>query len=261
MKFLIFGCLLAAVAAQEELSEAEQRACVDVYLKGGDLSSGCENVIKSMKEPATEFLTDDVTIDWITNCIKENMKTYSLFEFFLRTELEEDPEQSKIGKSLQIDVRNTLQNFCRRLYQFDDTFDKFLEESRLKREDIKYQCLYKYAIEKKIIEKTVFGFDTSAFNSFNCTGYFAQFDEDFKKTVPPNDDALSKFEKCVFHKGSQYRLLRDGEIIKAIGTFELSGLQKEMFKAFYVDWFTGLERPTLECVRAVYKRPGLILAL
>lgn len=254
MKFLIVACLLAAVAAEEEkLSEAEEKACVSGYLDGGNLTSECETVIRNLEKQVTGFIVRDETFDWTVNCIKEYMKNYNVFEFFLRTELEAKPEENVAVQLLEIEVRNTIQSICTRLYGFDGFFEQMVGEFKSKRSE-KYQCMYKYGIEKKFIDKNDFDFDTSAFDSFNCTGFFQQFDEEFKEMEPPIVESQSKFEKCVGRKFSGFNILRGVEIITAIGTFELSDVQKEKFKAFYLDWFTAGERPILECVHDVYKK-------
>lgn len=258
MKILIVvACLLAAAAAQEDkITEAEEKVCAREYLDGRNLTARCDFVIKHMQKEMYDFIIGGETFDFTLNCIKDYIKKYDFFNYFLHAELEIKSEQPSIEVQLeQITIKQAPQSLCGRSYGFDGLFDQFLVEWKSRRGDKKYQCMYKYSIEKKIIEKSDFDFDTSAFDSFNCTGYFKEFDEQFKITEFAQGKSPSKFKACADRKLAGYQMFRDLEVIMAIGTFDLSEVQLSKIKAFYWEWFTGGDRMIMECVRDVYKKP------
>lgn len=252
MKFLIVACFLAAVAARdEEIGEAERKSCAGEYLGGGNLTSRCEFVVKYLETEIIDFMVGDITFDWSVNCIKENLKKYNFLDFFLHTELKEKTENStEILESQRVSIRNSVQSLCTRSNGFDENFNQLLEEMKLSPEKEKYQCLYKYSIEKKFISKSDFNFDTSA---FRCDEFYPGFDEKFKETNEMEGTATTMLQKCCAEKLAVYHFMRGMEVYAAVATFELSFLEKITLKALYWDWFTGGDRILMECVRDVYK--------
>lgn len=256
MKFLIVACLLAAVAAQEEwkLTKAIKNDCVDAYFERKNLTSKCEVALKNIEAKVTGYLEDEITFDWTLKCIKENIKKYDVVNFFMHAERDTTPTCIGTCKWQETVVRDAIQSLCIRLYKFDDNFENFLEAAKLNQEDRKYQCLYKWAIKDKLIVRSDFDFDTSDFDSFNCTDYFTQFDKEIKKFAR-RPQKTQRFHECFEDKNNAYFVVRDLEVFKSIGRFTISDVQKKKLKALYWLWFTSEDRFFMECVRDLYKTP------
>lgn len=114
MKLLIVACLLAAAAAQAgKLSEAEKKACAGDFLEGKNLTMDCENYIKNLQDELTVMILRDETVDWTISCIKDCIKRYNFFEFFLRKGLEQKPRDSAAVQLFETEAGKIVQDVCK----------------------------------------------------------------------------------------------------------------------------------------------------
>lgn len=256
MKFLIVACLLAAVAAQEgEITEAERKDCVDVYLEGGNITARCSEVLKYLKDQYFGFIYGDANSWRIVHCIDDYLAKYKYFDFFLQADREFGDKTPTVEEQMELlTIRSAPLSLCRRSNGFEGLFKEFLEEGKLRRGEKRYQCVYKWAIERKILSKLEFDFDTSAFDPLDCAEFFKQFDVEFKGNEIGQLKSPSKFKLCVEKESAEYFMYRDMEIFMSITMFDLSEKQKEMFKLLYWLWFSGEDRIVMECVRDAYKK-------
>lgn len=256
MKFLIVACLLAAVAAQD-FTEDEKITCADEYLGGGNLTEKCDGIIKHLRDQYVGIeimlMHPDAAPEWAGKCIMDYVAKYKYFDFFLQADLEYGHQKPTVELQMEvISIRSAPISLCKRSHGFDGLFEQFLEESKSNRGEEKYMCMYKWGIEKKIIEKSDFDFETSS--SVDCTKFFTLFDEQFARTDFVVGKTATKFKTCEDRKNAEYFMLRDVEVFRSVAMFDLTETQKEKFKAMFWLWFSGGDRIIMECVRDAYKK-------
>lgn len=254
MKFLITVCLLTAtttIVAQND-GRKELKACAKEYLESRNLTLKCESVVNNFEKYLIHVVAGREE-GAIENCVNKKFKDYQFLEFFLHLEIDdlrEDPTLKTFD--YMSPISGAPRRLCRRSYFSDDELENRLNSFKKFRGDTEYQCSYKYFLQKKFIEKSDFGFDTSDFDSINCTSYFEEFEDELEKSQP-QEDLLWKYAQCAERKQTEYNFERNWELLKAIGMFGLSDLQKKKYKEMMMKWYSSADQFILECIRDAYK--------
>lgn len=258
MKILIIACFLAAVTAQDEkVNLDEMKACVKNFVKGENLTASCESIMQLLEKDYFARASRNIKSNLTLTCAKENFKEYKISDFMLHIEFVEELEDSIVIDQEQ-QISSTLAELCERLEKFDKFYEG--ERAQLKSQSIemrskpKYQCLYKYFVGKKMIDTSNFGFDTSDFDSINCTDYFADSDENFKKPTAHDVHLATKFDECIYRKKATTELHSERAILIAIAMFDLSEVQEEKYRAMFLRLASASSRFALECARDVYTK-------
>lgn len=255
MKFLIFACLLAsAVAHDENINEDEEKACVKDYLKGENLTSMCKSLVADVEQGYVEMLTTNIESNSTLNCAKEKFIEYKILDFVLHADYLKKADEGNQEREV---VRLALKDFCVRLEKINNEFENELVKfkstaKRLmsKEGENAHQCMYKYFLDKKTPEMSDFIFDTSEFDSVNCTSYFEDLDNKFKVLSTPEVDSMSKFRECVSRKKAE---VANYAFLMGVALFDFSEVQKEKFKTILVKAKTAEPRHVLECARDMYE--------
>lgn len=265
MKLIIIVCLLAAAAAQDEkISADELKVCVKDYFNGENLSSLCESSMALVEKDHIDSITAsqyfEELADGTKNCAKEKFREYKIMDFLWHVEYVEELEESSSSDQKRQVVYALLQ-FCISSESFKQSkfvYDVHLTEIRSAASELKStpkgQCLYKYLVENTLIDTSDFGFDTSDFDSLDCTSFFEEFEEQFQKPIVPEEDSSSLFDKCVHRKSAEHEGHgKDRAVLVAIEMFDLSETQQQKFNALVVRYALADQRFALECARDTYR--------
>lgn len=212
------------------------KMCFNDYLEGRNVTSSCESEIADKEKEYFARVTRYLKTNTTLNCAEKTFKDYMIKAFFLYTEnTYEDNLYLKRSERMEL-VGGALRKLC----EFEEDFNKEYKEVRAllksqaneiksKQEEKEYLCSYKYFVEKKIIDSSDFGFDTSPFDSFDCTKEIDWFNYIYVRDYPITFE--SKFNNCVYRRRDQLRLDPNEAAIKAIVMFDLSEVQEEKLKA------------------------------